>query len=31
VLEALCDNLRTITDLAGPGAIGAASDLFRVI
>jgi len=31
VLEALSDNLRTITDLAGPDATGAARDMFRVI
>lgn len=31
VLEALSDNLRTIDDLTGPDAIGAARDLFRVI
>ncbi|HEY7201860.1 MAG TPA: VWA domain-containing protein [Candidatus Dormibacteraeota bacterium] len=31
VLDALSDNLRSITDLTGPDAIGAASDLFRVI
>jgi uncharacterized protein with von Willebrand factor type A (vWA) domain len=31
VLEALSDNLRSIADLTGPDAVGAARDLFRVI
>jgi hypothetical protein len=31
VLEALADNLRTITDLTTPDAVHAASDMFRVI
>lgn len=31
ILHALCDNLRTIIDLAGPDATSAARDMFRVI
>jgi uncharacterized protein with von Willebrand factor type A (vWA) domain len=31
VLEALSDNLRSIADLTGPDAVGAARDMFRVI
>jgi uncharacterized protein with von Willebrand factor type A (vWA) domain len=31
VLTALSDNLRTIADLASPGAVSAARDMFRVI